>query len=992
MKRLQIIQTACCGLLLAISQTDVFAQSGTWAGPSGNWSDSSKWSGSTIADGAGNTASFTVTGTQLVTNDASRTIGNLTFGAGTYTLYGTSSLTLSSGATPTIDGGSANDTTINTPLSISQDFRKIGSKNVTLGNALSSANNFTIINNLYLATNQNGSFTGAYVLGTNDTANAGLYFRNGTGTASATYTNPIIIQTASSGYQVLANYNVGWTVNWAGPITLQTNDVKQPVFLQNRYNTSLFNLDGNCVVSPATGFNSAYIGFKAGGDPNVTNNVVIGGQLQGGSGALDIWYGGTSYGSFTVTNNNSYAGTGTNRSYGYKFGTQIEQGTVYFRDPNALGANSGNNPISIFRATGTQQSSLVGLLSDTAADVSLGDQSAITCSPNTSVINLFTIGGNQPVTTEYWNPVNFNNPSGGGTPATCVGLLLKQVDGGTTIFRGAITQTSWSTNSVKAPVWEKIGGGKVVLDNVNNNFIATPVVRNGTLSITKNDQGGANGTGTLGGGGYTTNYGVVSTVQLGGYRPASGLASVRIATAGNLGGTYSATGGANANGQFTGVANSSVALDATTLAVNDRVLVLYNGDSSSTTSGGSSADGVYSVSAVGASVTLDRTADVVAPGTWLTVSSIANKVNSGKRFYLSNQNTAFTNGTANGTVQFWLEDEGATASLNPTLLLSTPTLNLGRSVQVNSSPFVNSALFGSDINSSFCSMNGSFQLNRNLILTNISGGSLDINGSISGTGGVNKVGGGIVTLWNTNNNYSGGTTVSGGELKVRNGANGSATGTGSVTVANGGTLGGVGTIWGAVNVQSGGIITPDSNIGDLVVTNSLTLNASSTAIVQIDTAQSPTAYNSRIVCQGLMSYAGALIVSNLDLGNVNASPITNGSSYHVFVAPNRVGNFASVTGPSPWTWTFNPTNGYVTASSGNTLPSTPTNILTSVTGSALTMTWPANYTGWELQSNAVSLSDTNSWFLVPGSTGTNQILINISPAQPQVFYRMHYPY
>jgi MYXO-CTERM domain-containing protein len=57
------------------------------------------------------------------------------------------------------------------------------------------------------------------------------------------------------------------------------------------------------------------------------------------------------------------------------------------------------------------------------------------------------------------------------------------------------------------------------------------------------------------------------------------------------------------------------------------------------------------------------------------------------------------------------------------------------------------------------------------------------------------------------NTYSGGTTVSGGTLLVNNTV-GSGTGTGVVTVNNGGTLGGSGKINGATTLNSGGMITP----------------------------------------------------------------------------------------------------------------------------------------------------------------------------------------
>ena len=77
----------------------------------------------------------------------------------------------------------------------------------------------------------------------------------------------------------------------------------------------------------------------------------------------------------------------------------------------------------------------------------------------------------------------------------------------------------------------------------------------------------------------------------------------------------------------------------------------------------------------------------------------------------------------------------------------------------------------------------------------------------------------------------------------------------------------------------------------------------------------------------------------------------------------------------------------------NLLPATGTNItFTPVTGgNSFTLSWPAEYIGWQLQSNAVDVSLTNYWFLVPGSTNTNSVTIIISPSLTNVFYRMHLP-
>lgn len=66
----------------------------------------------------------------------------------------------------------------------------------------------------------------------------------------------------------------------------------------------------------------------------------------------------------------------------------------------------------------------------------------------------------------------------------------------------------------------------------------------------------------------------------------------------------------------------------------------------------------------------------------------------------------------------------------------------------------------------------------------------------------------------------------------------------------------------------------------------------------------------------------------------------------------------------------------------------PTNIVFSLAGSQLTLSWPSDHIGWQLQSNSIGLSASNAWFTVPGSAATNQVIIPISGSQTNVFYRM----
>ncbi len=70
-----------------------------------------------------------------------------------------------------------------------------------------------------------------------------------------------------------------------------------------------------------------------------------------------------------------------------------------------------------------------------------------------------------------------------------------------------------------------------------------------------------------------------------------------------------------------------------------------------------------------------------------------------------------------------------------------------------------------------------------------------------------------------------------------------------------------------------------------------------------------------------------------------------------------------------------------------------TNIMTSFANGQLTLTWPQDHTGWQLQvqTNDLTLGLGTNWVDVAGSTTTNQVIIPINVTNGSVFYRMVYP-
>ena len=90
-------------------------------------------------------------------------------------------------------------------------------------------------------------------------------------------------------------------------------------------------------------------------------------------------------------------------------------------------------------------------------------------------------------------------------------------------------------------------------------------------------------------------------------------------------------------------------------------------------------------------------------------------------------------------------------------------------------------------------------------------------------------------------------------------------------------------------------------------------------------------------------------------------------------------------------WNFDPTSGVLGVV--QTIATNPTNILYSVSSNALTLSWPADHTGWRLQAqtNAPGLGLGTNWADVADSTNVNQLAIPMNPGNCSVFYRLVFP-
>lgn len=134
-----------------------------------------------------------------------------------------------------------------------------------------------------------------------------------------------------------------------------------------------------------------------------------------------------------------------------------------------------------------------------------------------------------------------------------------------------------------------------------------------------------------------------------------------------------------------------------------------------------------------------------------------------------------------------------------------------------------------------------------------------------------------------------------------------------------------------------------------------------------------------------MDYGGTLTVTNL-AGTLNA-----GDTFTVVSAGSSSGSFSFLQGTAGAgkAWSF--TNGVLRVIA--TVNLTPTNLIASVTGNTLVLSWPADYLGWRLQkqTNSAGTGLGTNWTDVAKTSGTNVYTGMIDPTEDSVFYRLVYP-
>lgn len=317
---------------------------------------------------------------------------------------------------------------------------------------------------------------------------------------------------------------------------------------------------------------------------------------------------------------------------------------------------------------------------------------------------------------------------------------------------------------------------------------------------------------------------------------------------------------------------------------------------------------------------------------------------------------------------------------------TTPTVVTARNIVVGGAGVTYASAVLGGASNDYTAMNGNITLTGNLGSATVvpttffarNGGRVDFGGVISGAGGVVVGGNSVVVegdattpgialanngtiVFNGANTYTGATTVSTGKLYI-NGGNGSTTANVSpVTVQSTATLGGMGTINGAVSVSAGGNLEAgQAGAGVLTLNGNLAFTGAGaidfTALQGILNAPG----TPELILNGTLTTNGNVVTINI-LGSINAG------SYALIGA-------ASAASVQPSLYTLGTLSGRATGTLAIN-PGNPNELDLNITSSGGALLWTgAHGTPWD--------TSTSNWVVQSSATVTTY---NDSPGDAVIF-------
>jgi uncharacterized protein with beta-barrel porin domain len=251
--------------------------------------------------------------------------------------------------------------------------------------------------------------------------------------------------------------------------------------------------------------------------------------------------------------------------------------------------------------------------------------------------------------------------------------------------------------------------------------------------------------------------------------------------------------------------------------------------------------------------------------------------------------------------------------------------------------------------------------------------------SLGAGGSLNADGLAMVVLAGGTNTWGNGTTVANGALLVNGKLDG-----GAVFVFSSGTLGGSGTVLGAVTVSSATLAPGSSGIGTLTVNNSVTLDDASTNVMEINRAN---AQNADLLSATSLACAGTLTVNNI------GSPVQAGDSFHLFSGAISgtftVTNLPALSSTNLF-WDTSALNNGIIKVGSNVAPA-PIISSPAVSGTNFTLQVAVSQSGFDYVVQATPTLAPPSWTAIQtnaGTGGTLNFTIPILPGNPEQFFRI----
>ena len=211
------------------------------------------------------------------------------------------------------------------------------------------------------------------------------------------------------------------------------------------------------------------------------------------------------------------------------------------------------------------------------------------------------------------------------------------------------------------------------------------------------------------------------------------------------------------------------------------------------------------------------------------------------------------------------------------------------------------------------------------------------------------------------------------------------------TTNNAGVLAGSGSLTGSVVVKTNASIGGGSSsaMGTLSVGGSLSIENGGGGFFRVNRSGSS---SDKVSVTGSLSSSGTGTITVTNLG----ATLQVGDTFTLFANNKQLtgGNTLKIAGgvPAGLGWT-NKLADNGTIQVVQSYATYPTNISYSVSGSTLTISWPATHQGWFLQAQTNNLSKGlgTNWVTVPGSDSVITTNLTIIPGNPTVFYRLKMP-